>query len=305
MSSGASPSDSVLSPAGNSAVAPAGSSLAGGRTGGPSVARLLLRSKTFVVGAVIVGWWIVDAVLWRAIVPHNPQASAFLPSIGPNSTNWFGTDDLGRDMFSRVLAGASSVLTVAPLATLLGVSGGTVIALVSVYYRGVVDDVLMRLVDAFLAFPLVILAVLVLSTFGPSTLNVILVIGIVFMPLVARTVRSAALGQRDSEYVAAARLQGDGPLWIMFVEILPNITGAILVEATIRFGYAIFTSATLSFLGLGIQQPSPDWGLTISLARASMAIEPWVVVAPAIALATLVVGVNLLADGLRHVLEEA
>lgn len=266
--------------------------------------RALLRSKTFIAGALIVGFWILDALLWRVIVPFDPQASQFATSVAPNGTTWLGTDDLGRDVLSRVLAGASSVLTVAPAATAIGVVAGTVIGLVTGYYRGYVDDVIMRVVDAFLAFPLVILAVLVLATFGASTLNVILVIGIVFAPLVARTVRSAVISERESEYVAAARLRDESGLYIMFAEILPNVTGPILVETTIRFGYAIFTSATLSFLGLGIQQPSPDWGLTISLARASMGTQPWVVVFPALALATLVVGVNLLADGIRHALED-
>jgi peptide/nickel transport system permease protein len=286
-----------------------------GTPGGTHVARtrrdqvreisgLLLRSKTFVIGTGIVLFWILDAVLWPLIVPHDPQASLYQSSIGPNSTTWFGTDDLGRDVFSRVLAGATAVLTVAPAATALGLAGGIVLGLVAGFYRGRVDDVLMRLVDAFLAFPLVILAVLVLSTFGPSTLNVILVIGIVFMPVVARTVRSVVLVEREREYVAAARLRGESGAYMMFAEILPNTVGPILVEATIRFGYAIFTSATLSFLGLGIQQPSPDWGLTISLARGSMSIQPWVVLFPALALATLVVGVNLMADGLRRALED-
>lgn len=266
--------------------------------------RLLLGSMTFISGALIVGFWVLDALLWPSFAPHDPQQSPFDPSIGPGSAAWFGSDDLGRDVFSRVLAGARPVLTVAPVATLLGLSGGVVLGLAAGYYRGRVDDVLMRLVDALLAFPLVILAVLVLSTFGASTSNVVLVIGAVFAPLVARTVRACVLVEREREYVAAARLRGERGPYVMFVEILPNLTGVLLVEATIRFGYAIFTSATLSFLGLGIQQPSPDWGLTIALARGSMALQPWVVLFPALALATLVVGVNLVADGMKHALEE-
>jgi len=268
------------------------------------IARGLRRSKTFLVGAGIVGFWILDALLWPVLVPYDPQATLFQPSVEPNGTTWFGTDDLGRDVFSRVLAGATPVLTVAPAATLLGVTGGVIVGLTAGYLRGRVDDVLMRLVDAFLAFPLIILAVLVLATFGPSTLNVILVIGIVFTPLVARTVRSVVLVEREREYVAAARMRGERAPYIMFGEILPNVSGPILVETTIRFGYAIFTSATLSFLGLGIQQPSPDWGLTIALSRGSMAVQPWTVLFPALALATLVVGVNLLADGLKRALED-
>ena len=222
----------------------------------------------------------------------------------PSAEHWFGTDNLGRDVFSRVLAGATSVLTVAPLGTALGMLGGIAVGLVTGYYRGRVDDVIMRVVDALLAFPLIIIAVLVLSVLGPSKVNVILVIGVVFTPIVARTVRSAVLSEREREYVAAARLRGESGLYIMVSEILPNILSPIAVEATIRLGYAIFTSATLSFLSLGIQEPSPDWGLTISIGRVYLQAAPWMVLFPALALATLVVAVNLVADGLLQAVED-
>jgi peptide/nickel transport system permease protein len=265
----------------------------------------LAQSKTFVIGAAILTFWVLDALFWRLIVPQDPEA--MIPELTlrpPSLAHWFGTDDLGRDVFSRTLAGAASTLTVAPAATALGVLGGIVVGLFTGYYRGIADDVAMRVVDSLLAFPLIIIAVLVMSILGPSILNVILVIGIVFMPFVARTVRAAVLVEREREYVAAAKLLGNPGLYIMFVEILPNTAGPIAVEVTIRLGYAIFTSATLSFLALGIQQPSPDWGLTISIGRAFLQIAPWEVLFPAGALATLIVGVNLVADGLRQVLEE-
>jgi peptide/nickel transport system permease protein len=265
----------------------------------------LLQSKTFVVGAAIVAFWTLDALFWPFIVPQDPEA--LIPEVtlrAPSLAHWFGTDDLGRDVFSRTLAGAASTLTVAPAATALGVIGGILVGLFTGYYRGIADEIVMRIVDSLLAFPLIIIAVLVMSILGPSVVNVILVIGIVFTPIVARTVRSAVLIEREREYVAAAKLLGNSGLYIMFAEILPNITGPIAVEVTIRLGYAIFTSATLSFLALGIQQPSPDWGLTISIGRAYLQIAPWEVLFPAAALATLIVGVNLVADGLRQVLEE-
>lgn len=269
------------------------------------LARALLRSKTFVVGALILLFWVVDAIFWRWFVPQDPQALNPLATLqGPSGAHWFGTDNLGRDVFSRVLAGASSVLVVAPLATALGIAGGTAVGLVGGYYRGFVDNASSRIVEALLAFPLIIIAVLVLSVLGRSTLNVILVIGIVFTPIVSRTVRAAVLGERDREYVAAAKLRGESGLYIMFAEILPNITGPIAVEATIRLGYAIFTAATLAFLGLGIGEPSPDWGLSIALGRQYLQIAPWMVLFPAAALATLVVAVNLVADGLKQVVEE-
>ncbi len=262
-------------------------------------------SKTFIAGAAILLFWILVALFWGAVVPYSPQALDPTASLAPPSAeHWFGTDNLGRDVFSRVLAGASSVLTVAPLGTALGMLGGIAVGLVTGYYRGRVDDVVMRVVDALLAFPLIIIAVLVLSVLGPSKVNVILVIGVVFTPIVARTVRSAVLSEREREYVAAARLRGESGLYIMVSEILPNILSPIAVEATIRLGYAIFTSATLSFLSLGIQEPSPDWGLTISIGRVYLQAAPWMVLFPALALATLVVAVNLVADGLLQALEE-
>lgn len=269
------------------------------------LARALLRSKTFVAGALILLFWIVDAIFWRAFVPHDPQALNPLQTLsGPSGNHWFGTDNLGRDVFSRVLAGASSILIVAPLATALGVLGGTVVGLVTGYYRGLVDDAISRVVEALLAFPLIVIAVLALSALGRSTLNVILVIGIIFTPIVSRTVRAAVLSERDREYVAAAKLLGESGPHIMVTEILPNVAAPIAVEATIRLGYAIFASATLAFLGLGIGQPSPDWGLSIALSRQYLQIAPWTVLFPAAALATLVVAVNLVADGLTQVVEE-
>jgi peptide/nickel transport system permease protein len=268
-------------------------------------AEAFLHSKTFLVGVVIVVFWILDALFWRLVVPHDPNAINTVDTLsGPSRAHLFGTDDLGRDIFSRVLAGASSVLTVAFVATALGILGGLAVGLVTAYYRGVVDNVVMRLIDAALAFPLIIFAVLVLAVLGRSVINVIVVIGIVFTPLVARTVRAAVLVEREREYVAAAKLRGESGLYIMVAEILPNITGPIAVEATVRLGYAIFTVSTLSFLGLGLQPPSPDWGLAVANGRAFLQIAPWMVLFPALALATLVVAVNLVADGLKQVVEE-
>jgi len=267
--------------------------------------RGLLHSKTFMIGAAMVTVWVISAVFWRWITPYNPQAVNPIDTLkAPSTSHWFGTDNLGRDVFSRVIAGAAPVLTVAPLATALGLFGGITLGLLTGYYRGWVDDVFSRLVDALLAFPLIILAVLVLASLGRSPRNVILVIGIIFTPLIARTVRSAVLIEREREYVAAAQLRGESGPHIMVFEILPNITGPITVEGTIRLGYAIFAAATLAFLGLGIQDPSPDWGLQVANARAYVQIAWWMAIFPALALSTLVIGVNLIADGIRRVLEE-
>ena len=264
----------------------------------------VLHSKTFLIGMGIVVFWLVSALTWRWVV-SDPQAVDTAATLAaPGGDHWFGTDNLGRDVFARVIAGAAPVLTIAPLATLLGLFGGIAIGLVTGYYRGWIDDVFSRIVDALLAFPLIIMAVLVLASLGRETRNVILVIGIIFTPLIARTVRSAVLIEREREYVAAARLRGERGPRIMVVEILPNITGPIMVEGTIRLGYAIFAATTLAFLGLGIQDPSPDWGLAIANGRAYLQVAWWMVLFPATALATLVVGVNLVADGLRRAIEE-
>jgi peptide/nickel transport system permease protein len=266
--------------------------------------RALLRSRTFMVGAVILGFWVLDALFWRAIVPHDPSTTSTDILAGPSGGHFLGTDNLGRDVFSRVLAGAATVLAVAPLATLIGLVGGTTIGLVSGYYRGLVDDVLSRIVDAFLAFPAVVIALLALTVLGSSEVTVILVIGILFMPIIARTIRSAVLVERERDYVAAARLRGDSAPYVMLAELLPNITGPIAVEGTVRLGYAIFAAATLSFLGVGLQIPSPDWGLTVAVQRVNLSENPWTVLGAAIALATVVVAVNLVADGIRQAVEE-
>lgn len=269
------------------------------------VARRLARSPTFLAGATITLFWIFMALAWRAIVPFDPSAIDALRTLsGPSSGHWFGTDDLGRDVLSRVLAGAAPVLSIAPAATLLSVAAGTLTGLVAGYYRGLVDDLVMRVVDALMAFPVIIIAVVVLALLGSSKLNVILVIAILFAPLVARTVRSAVLAEREREYVEAARLRGERGWYVMLVEILPNTTSPIVVEGTVRLGYAVFTAATLSFLRLGLQPPSPDWGLTIALERAFVQVAWWTVIFPALALASLVVGVNLIADGLKRALAE-
>ena len=265
----------------------------------------LARSKTFVVGILIVGFWIFWVIAGSSLTPHDPLAQSPSVLARPFGHYWFGTDTLGRDVFSRVLAGARGVMTVAPLAMLLGVTGGTVLGLITGYYRGVVDEGISRVIDAFLALPLIVIAVTVITAVGQSTVTLVIVIGVVFMPLVARTVRAAVLAERDLDYVQAAKLRGEHALYIMFVEILPNIMGPIIVEATVRLGYAIFAVAGLTFLGFGVQPPSPDWALQISENYSLLAGGSywWTVLFPALAVASLIVGVNLIADGLRQVLD--
>jgi len=262
----------------------------------------LFRSPTFLIGAGIVLFWIVMA-LFSTHFTMSPYAVDPMHTLSPpGGKHLFGTDDLGRDVLARTLAGARPVLVVAPLATALALVWGAALGLVAGFYRGPTDDILMRVVDILLSVPTLIMSILVISLLGKSEAIIIVVIGILFTPLVARTVRSAVLTEREREYVLAARLRGERSWFIMTREILPNITSPIIVEGTVRLGYAVFTAATLSFLGFGLQPPSPDWGLTISLERGFVQVAWWTVIFPAIALASLVVGANLISDGLRRVM---
>jgi peptide/nickel transport system permease protein len=265
--------------------------------------RLLVRSPAFLIGAGILLWWIVCALFGTAIAPYNPVAGSLLAfNHPPSGSHWFGTDSLGRDVLSRVIVGARDILIVAPLATLLGTALGTTIGLVQGYYRGRVDSFSGRLVEAVLALPVVIVAFLFVVALGPSSRTLIIVIGLVFGVLISRTVRTAVLQERDLDYIAAARLRDESDLHIMFVEILPNVTGPILVEFTVRLGYAIFTIATLSFLGFGIQPPTPDWGADIANSYQYLGAGYWwEVLFPALAIASLVVAINLIADSIEAV----
>ncbi len=266
--------------------------------------RLLLRKPTFVAGAVILLFWIACALFGSVIAPHSPFAQQLLATnAAPSRAHLFGTDALGRDMLSRVIVGARGILLIAPLATLLGTVLGTALGLAMGYLGGVIDLLVSRVVEAVLALPFLIVAFLFIVALGPSTTTLIVVIGFVFTPLIARTVRSAVLVESQLDYLSSARLLGEKSPHIMFVEILPNVVPAILVEFTVRLGYAIFAVATLSFLGFGIQPPTPDWGADIA---ANYGVLPagywWETIFPALAIASLVIGVNLVTDAIEQVL---
>ncbi len=270
----------------------------------PARWRLLLRRPTFVVGAAILLFWIICAIFGGSIVPHNPLAQQLLANNAPPSgAHWFGTDQLGRDVLSRVIVGSRSILEVTPLATLLGTVLGSVLGLVMGYFGGAFDLVVSRLVEAVLALPAVIIAFLFIVALGPSALTLVIVIGLIFTPVIARTVRAAVLAERNLDYLPAARLLGERPWWIMIREILPNVAPTVLVEFTVRLGYAIFTVATLSFLGFGIQPPTPDWGADIF---ANYGVLPagywWETLFPALAVASLITAINLVADSIEQVL---
>jgi peptide/nickel transport system permease protein len=265
---------------------------------------VLLRKPGFVIGFAILGMWTFFAIAGEAVTPYDPFNDFNVRHVPPGPEHLFGTDRLGRDVLSRVIVGARDVLIIAPLAAILGVSVGSLLGLVMGYYRGLIDDIISRIVEAFLSLPVILVALLTLVVLGSSNIVVVLVVGILFTPIVARTVRSAVITERQLDYVTAAKLRGESGPFIMAREILPNVFGPIIVELTVRFGFAIFTVATLSFLGVGIQPPSPDWGLTVSDEYTNMiAGKWWPTLFPALAIASCVVAINLIADALQSVTE--
>jgi peptide/nickel transport system permease protein len=267
--------------------------------------RLLLRSPAFVLGLVILGFWVVCAIFGTLIAPQDPQADDILNKLtAPSADHLFGTDRLGRDVLSRVIVGAREILIMAPLATVLGTVLGTAIGLFTGYYRGLVDEVVMRIVDALLSVPVIIVALLAIVAVGPSRRTLIIVIGIVFAMIIAKTVRAAVLSERELDYVQAARLRNERSPYIMFAEILPNVMGPVVVEFTVRLGYAIFTIATLAFLGFGADPSIPDWGTDISENYQFISGGVWwAVLFPALAIATLIVAINLIADAIAQTFE--
>jgi peptide/nickel transport system permease protein len=264
--------------------------------------RQVLRSRTVWCGIVISMVWAACAAFGLRIAPQDPYKTHILEKHKPPSAaHYFGTDQLGRDIFSRVIVGARDVMIVAPAATLLGTLLGTALGLAMGYFRGWTDDILSRIVEAILALPLVIIAITALAATGTSTITLICVIGFVFAPIIARTVRAAVLSERELEYVAAARLRGERNSYILFFEILPNVLPPILVEFTVRIAYAVFAVATLSYLGFGPQPPSPDWGLQIFDGTKYLSAGFWwESVFPAAAIASLVIAVNLISDGVQQ-----
>lgn len=252
------------------------------------------------ISAIVLVLLVLVAVFAGFIAPYAYDDIDVLARLeAPSSAHWFGTDNLGRDLFSRVIYGTQGILTTAVSAALLGVILGACIGMVSGYIGGWFDDIVMRMVDAFLTIPAILFALLLLVTMGSSRWSVILGIGIVYTPVVARVVRSAVLAIKGREFVSAARLRGEKMGYILFQEILPNILGPIVVEASVRISYAVLLTASFGFLGLGVQEPQPDWGLMVSRGREYMQIAPWMVLIPVAAISILVISISLFADALQ------
>ncbi len=267
----------------------------------------ILRSRVAVIGLVIIVFWVLVAIFAPLIAPLDPYAqdssAILLPPAwveGGNPAYPLGTDNLGRDILSRLVYGSRTILILAPLSVLGAVTVGTFLGLVGGYFGGVMDESVMRILDAIMAFPTILLYLIIISAIGPSAVNVFIAITFVGAPGVARLVRSLTLDIRTRDYVRAAETRGEKPFYIMFVEILPNARGPLIIDSMLRVGYAIFAIGTLGFLGLGLPPPTPDWGGMISEARKYIWTSPWGVLWPALAIASLVVALNLFADGLRE-----
>jgi peptide/nickel transport system permease protein len=268
-----------------------------------------IRRRSRLPAAMIWGGAIVCVVLALAmvapwIVPHPYDEMQIMSRLKPPSfAHWFGTDDYGRDVLSRTLIGARLSLLMGLGATAFCLAIGVPIGLYAGYRRGRVEELVMRSMDVLMSFPPILLGLLVLAVTTPSLWKTVLAVGVVYVPSIVRLTRSLTLELAQEEFVLAARARGDGSAYILLHEILPNAWPPIAVEGSLRITFAILLGAALSFLGMGAQPPSSDWGLMISEARAFVDAAPWIALAPGIAMCVTVIGVNLLGDGLREFLD--
>ena len=261
----------------------------------------LSRSRSAMIGVGIVLFWIFVAVAAPLISPY-----PFTESVGkrlqlPSLEHWLGTDNLARDVLSRLIWGSRVVLLLAPASVLLGILIGAPLGLISGYLGGMIDIVIMRVTDIMLSFPTLLIYILIIATFGSSAIIVAISVAIGVVPSVTRIVRSLVMDERTRDYVSAARLRGEKLWYILGREILPNASGPIIVDTCIRIGYAVMAVGALGFLGLGIPPPTPDWGGMINDGREWIFQQPWMVLAPAAALSSLVIGLNMIADGMSEI----
>jgi ABC-type dipeptide/oligopeptide/nickel transport system permease subunit len=270
----------------------------------PKFWRQFRRSRLALPGGLIMLGFIVVAALAPWIAPYDPFVSdlgnVLLP---PDDTHWFGTDELGRDIFSRVIHGARLSLTEGLLSVAIALVLGVPIGIVAGYVGGRLDMVLMRLIDILMAFPGVLLAIVIISILGPSLVNAMIAVAIYTVPIFARLARGSTLSVKEEPYIEACRAAGMGNFRILWRHIFPNIQATIFVMATLRVAIAVLTASSLSFLGLGAQPPSPEWGAMLSNGRNYILIAPHLVVAPGLAIMLLVFGLNLFQDGLRLALD--
>jgi peptide/nickel transport system permease protein/dipeptide transport system permease protein len=270
----------------------------------------LWRNKTSVAGLIVVAGFVLAAIFAPSLSPHDPVETALYDQLKPpawkdggSDKNILGTDDLGRDIFSRIIYGARVSLIVAVVSVGLAFVLGTLLGSISGYYKGALDNVIMRIMDIILAFPYLLLAIVVVAFLGPSLQNAMIAIGITYVPRFARIVRGSVLEECEKDYVMAAKAVGARDWRIIFIAILPNCLGPLIVLTTLSFASAILDAAALSFLGLGAQPPTPEWGAMIASSRSLILRASWVMTFPGIAILLAVLGFNLLGDGLRDALD--
>ncbi len=267
---------------------------------------LLRESWVGMIGAALIAFWILVALFAPLIAPFEPNAT-IQPFAKPGTvyaqggTFWLGTDHIGRDVLSRIIWGSRTVLLYAPLATISAYTVGIAMGLAAGYLRGWIDDLLSRISDIILSFPVLVLYIIIIATIGASGINIIIAITFASAPGIMRIVRGLVLDLRNRDYVAAAQTRGESSWHIMLIEILPNARGPLIVDACLRLGYVIITIGVLGFLGLGLPPPDPDWGGMINEARSMALAFPHMTLFPVLAISSLILGFNLLADGLREI----
>jgi len=264
---------------------------------------LLRESPIGMVGAALVIFWVFVAIFAPLLSPYGPNDNNYeaLADPTPSAAFWLGTDNQGRDILSRIIWGSRTVLAVAPTAVFVAYIIGCTMGLLAGYYRGWVDQLFMRIADIILSFPVLILYMIIISNFGPSAFNIVVAVVFTAAPQITRIVRGLTLELREREYVAAAKMRGERGWYIMAVEILPNVRGPLIVDACLRMGYTTIAIGVLGFLGLGLPPPDPDWGGMVKDTYPMMSTWPHMSLIPCAAISSLVVGFNLLADGLREI----
>ncbi len=265
----------------------------------------IVRTPSGIIGVTIVSLYVLVALMGAlGIMPFSPfEQHRADRLIGPNSTYWMGTDLLGRDMASRIIKGGTNSLYVVVLSVSIATIVGTTIGVVSAYAGGFADNVSMRVMDVFFAFPAVLLSLLIVTIFGAGLNNTILAIAVVYTPIFARVARGPVLSLKETEFVEAARCIGMGHARILVRHILPNMVAPVIVQVSLALSWALLTEAALSFLGLGTPPPEPSWGLMLSDSRGIAEIAPWLLFFPALAIMLSVLGFNLLGDSLRDALD--
>ncbi|MCB2129437.1 MAG: ABC transporter permease [Rhodobacteraceae bacterium] len=263
--------------------------------------RILFRSGSVSVALNILLFWAVVAVAAPLLSPYDPTTIDFTASLdpSPSAAHWLGTDATGRDLLSRIIWGARTTFLVVPLSVLSAFAVGGVAGMVSAWFGGWTDTIIGRAGDVMLAFPALIVYIILITSFGPSMWNIVLAVTLAYAPGVARLMRAQVLSIKSLEYVLAARAAGEGPLYIMFVEILPNVGTPLIVDLCLRTGYAVILVGTLGFLGLGLPPPTPDWGGMVVEGVNLLTLYPHISLFPAAAVTSVVIACNLLADGLR------